>query len=52
MSISLLLFALAILVIHRELAAYRPADLFAHLAAIPTSALVLALIAARSATAR
>ena len=44
--VSLLLFALAIWVIHRELAAYRPADLLAHLAAIPTSALALALIAA------
>jgi hypothetical protein len=41
--VSLLLFAL---VIHRELAAYRPADLLAHLAAIPTSALALALAAA------
>jgi phosphatidylglycerol lysyltransferase len=44
--VSLLLFALAIWVIHRELAAYRPADLLAHLAAIPTSALALALAAA------
>ena len=44
--VSLLLFALAIWAIHRELAAYRPADLLAHLAAIPTSALALAVIAA------
>jgi phosphatidylglycerol lysyltransferase len=44
--ISLLLFALAIWVIHRELAAYRPADLFAHLMAIPISAVALALAAA------
>jgi phosphatidylglycerol lysyltransferase len=44
--ISFILFALAIVVIHRELASYRPADLFNHLAQIPASAIVLALIAA------
>jgi phosphatidylglycerol lysyltransferase len=44
--ISFILFALAILVIHRELAPYRPADLFNHLAQIPARALALALIAA------
>jgi phosphatidylglycerol lysyltransferase len=44
--LSLILFALAIWVIHNELAAYRPADLLAHLAAIPASSLALAVIAA------
>jgi phosphatidylglycerol lysyltransferase len=44
--ISLVLFALAIWVIHRELAAFRPADLMARLAEIPASALALALLAA------
>jgi phosphatidylglycerol lysyltransferase len=44
--ISFVLFILAIWVIHRELAAYRPADLFARLAAIPASAIILALLAA------
>ena len=44
--ISFILFALAIVVIHRELAPYRPADLFDHLAQIPPSAIALALIAA------
>ena len=44
--ISFILFALAIVVIHRELAPYRPADLFDRLAQIPASAIALALIAA------
>ena len=44
--ISFVLFALAIVVIHRELAPYRPADLFDRLAQIPASAITLALIAA------
>jgi phosphatidylglycerol lysyltransferase len=44
--ISLILFALAIWVIHRELAAFRPADLMARLAEIPAGALALALLAA------
>ena len=44
--ISFTLFALAVVVIHRELAPYRPADLFERLAQIPASAIVLALIAA------
>jgi hypothetical protein len=44
--IGFILFALAIAVVHRELAQYRPADLFDHLAQIPASAIALALIAA------
>jgi phosphatidylglycerol lysyltransferase len=44
--ISFILFALAIVVIHRELAPYRPADLFERLAQIPASAVALALLAA------
>jgi phosphatidylglycerol lysyltransferase len=45
-AVSLVLFVLAIWAIHRELAAYRTADLLSHLAAIPASALALALLAA------
>ncbi len=44
--ISFILFALAIVVIHRELAPYRPADLLNHLAQIPAGAIAFALIAA------
>jgi phosphatidylglycerol lysyltransferase len=44
--ISLVLFALAIWVIHRELAAFRPGELMARLREIPLSALALAVLAA------
>jgi phosphatidylglycerol lysyltransferase len=44
--ISLVLFALAIFVIHGQLAAFRPAELMASLKAIPAHAVVSALIAA------
>lgn len=44
--VSLVLFALAVWVIHTELAAYRPADLLARLAEIPASTTILALGAA------
>ena len=44
--IGVLLFALAIWVIHRELAAFRPGDLMAELASIPAGALALAVLAA------
>jgi phosphatidylglycerol lysyltransferase len=44
--VGLILFALAIWVIHKELAAFRPADLLERLAEIPASAIGLALVAA------
>jgi phosphatidylglycerol lysyltransferase len=44
--ISLVLFALAIWAIHRQLASFRPAELLARLTAIPAQAIVLALLAA------
>src|SRR4029450_4234631 len=44
--ISLVLFALAILVIHGQLAAFRPSELLGHLKALPAHAVAPALLAA------